>query len=61
MVPEVRKAKVECPLPNGGHAILNESNNMEWHVSMESGKERKLQLVYNIEYPAQDHVLGLPN
>ena len=57
--PEVRKAEVQCALPCG-YAILNESNNLEWHVSVESGVELELQLIYTVEHPAQDHVLGLP-
>ena len=57
--PEVRKAEVKCPFPCG-HAVLNESHNMEWHVSVESGAEQELVLVYTIEHPAQDHVQGLP-
>ena len=57
--PEARKTEVKCPLPCG-HAMLNESHNMEWHVSVESGAEQELVLVYTVEYPAQDHVQGLP-
>ena len=57
--PEVRKAQVKCSLACG-HAILNDSNNMEWHVSVESGAELELQLVYSVEHPVQDHVQGLP-
>jgi len=56
MEPDVQKVQVKCPLPSG-HAILNESNNMEWHVSVQSGEELEL---YSVEYPAQDHVEGLP-
>ena len=57
--PEVRKAEVKCMLPCG-HAVLNESNNMEWHVTVESGAEQELKLVYTIEHPIEDHVQGLP-
>jgi hypothetical protein len=55
----VRKAGVKVPLPTG-HAILNESNNMEWHVTIDSGASQELSLVYTVEHPAQDHVQGLP-
>ena len=41
----MRKAEVKCPLPCG-YAVLNESHNMEWHVSVESGTEQELVLVY---------------
>ena len=55
----VRKAGVKVPL-SGGHAILNEGNNMEWHVAVDSGAEHELSLVYAVEHPAQDYVQGLP-
>ncbi len=55
----MQKIQVKCPLPCG-HAILNENNNMEWHVSIQSGEELELRLVYSVEYPAQHHVEGLP-
>ncbi len=54
----MQKIQVMCPLPHE-HAILNENNNMEWHVSVQSGEELELRLIYNVEYPAQDHVEGL--
>ena len=57
--PEARKAGVKCVLPYG-HAVLNDSNNMEWHISVEAGAEQKLKLLYTVEYPAQDSVEGLP-
>ncbi len=56
MEPDVQKIK--CPLPCG-HVILNESSNMEWHISVQSGEELELRLIYGVEYPAQDHVEGL--
>ena len=59
MEPDVQKVQVKCPLLSG-HAMLNESNNMEWHVSVQSGEELELRLIYSVEYPAQDHVEGLP-
>ncbi len=59
MEPDVQKIQVKCLLPCG-HAILNESNNMEWHVSVQSGEDLELRLIYSVEYPAQDHVEGLP-
>ena len=55
----VRKAQVKVPL-SCGYALLNDSNNMEWHVAVESGAEQELSLVYTVEHPAQDHVTGLP-
>jgi hypothetical protein len=57
--PELRKQKVRCPLPFG-HALLNDSNNVEWHVSLAPETEVELKLVYSVEYPLQDDVLGLP-
>ncbi len=57
--PEVHKAQVRCPLPRG-YAILNDSNNLDWHVSVEGGEELELKLLYTVEHPAQDHVQGLP-
>ena len=57
--PEVRKAGVQCAI-SCGYAILNESNNIEWHVSVDSGAELELRLVYTIQHPAQDYVQGLP-
>ena len=56
----VRKPQVKCALPCGGYAVLNESNNMEWHITVEPGAEQELKLVYSVEHPAQDHVQGLP-
>ena len=47
---EVGKAQMECPLPCG-NTILNDSNNMECHVSVESEAEHELQLVYTMEHP----------
>ena len=57
--PELRKQGVPCPLPSG-HAVLNEDNNAEWHVSVAAGAELSLRLVYSVEYPLQDDVEGLP-
>ena len=57
--PELKKANSECPLPCG-HALLNDSNNVEWHVKAESGVELQLKLIYTVEHPAQDAVEGLP-
>ena len=59
MEPAVQEVQEQCPLP-AGHCILNESNNMEWHVTVQSGEELELSLVYNVEHPAQDYVEGLP-
>ena len=53
--PDVRKPNVSVPLPFG-HAVLNESNNMEWHAQVEAGSELELKLVYAVEHPAQDGV-----
>ena len=57
--PELRKQNVRCPLPFG-HALLNDSNNVEWHASLAPETEAELKLVYSVEYPLQDDVLGLP-
>ena len=59
MDPAVHKVQVRCAL-SCGYALLNESNNMEWHITVQSGEELELSLVYNVEYPAQHHVQGLP-
>ena len=56
--PELQKAGSKGVL-DGSHAVLNESNNVEWHISVESGREQELKLVYTVEHPAQDHVQGL--
>ena len=52
-------ANVACPV-SCGRALLNDSNNVEWDVMVESGVELQLQLVYTVEHPAQDAVEGLP-
>ena len=57
--PELKKMNVPCSLA-GGYALLNDSNNVEWHVKVESGAELELKLVYTVEHPAQDAVEGLP-
>ena len=57
--PDLKKANTWCPLPSG-HALLNDSNNVEWHVKVEPGEELNLRLIYTVEYPAQDAVEGLP-
>ena len=58
--PDLKKAHTPCPLPTGGHAILNESNNIEWHVAVARGAKLELRLVYSVEHPPQDGVQGLP-
>ena len=55
----MKKANVACPV-SCGHALLNDSNNVEWDVKVESGAELKLKLIYTVEHPAQDAVEGLP-
>ena len=57
--PELKKANSAYPLPCG-HVLLNDSNNVEWHVKVESGVELQLKLLYTVEHPAQDAVEGLP-
>ena len=57
--PDLKKSNVRCPLPSG-HALLNDSNNVEWNVKVEPGAELQLRLVYTVEHPAQDAVEGLP-
>ena len=59
--PEVRKVGVSCPLPLlHGHAVLNDSHNLEWHVTLDPNTEVELKLVYSVEFPLQDDVQGLP-
>ena len=55
----MKKANVACPV-SCGHALLNDNNNVEWDVKVESGAELQLKLVYTVEHPAQDAVEGLP-
>ena len=57
--PDLRKQGVAVQLPFG-HAVLNASNNIEWHTAVESDKELELRLVYSVEHPPQDSVAGLP-
>ena len=57
--PELKSANNPCPLPSG-HALLNDTNNLEWCVKIEPGVRLDLKLVYTVEYPAQDAVEGLP-
>ena len=58
--PDVKKQKgMKCPLPYG-HAVLNDSHNIEWHASIDPDTELELRLVYSVEYPIQDDVQGLP-
>ena len=57
--PELKKPNAPCAVP-GGYALLNDSNNVEWHVKVEPGAELELKLVYTVEHPAQDAVDGLP-
>ena len=58
-VPSVKKVGERCTLPFG-HALLNESNNLEWLADVGAGSELELKLVYTVEHPAQDGVEGLP-
>jgi hypothetical protein len=57
--PDVKKARVKAELPYG-HAILNDSHNVEWHVKLAADTELELKLVYTVEHPPQDRVDGLP-
>ena len=57
--PDLKKVNTPCPLPSG-HALLNDNNNVEWHVKVEPGVELELKLIYTVEHPAQDAVDGLP-
>ena len=57
--PDLKKANTACPV-SCGHALLNDSNNVEWDVEVESGAELQLKLIYTVEHPAQDAVEGLP-
>ena len=57
--PDLKKANTACPV-SCGHALLNDSNNVEWDVKVESGAELQLKLIYTVEHPAQDAMEGLP-
>ena len=57
--PDLRKQNVPCSLPYG-HAVLNDSNNIEWHASLGPDTELELKLIYSVESPLQDGVEGLP-
>ena len=57
--PDVKKVRVKAELPYG-HAILNDSHNVEWHVKLAADTELELKLVYTVEHPPQDRVDGLP-
>ena len=57
--PDLRKQNVACSLPYG-HAVLNDSNNIEWHASLGPDTELELKLLYSVEYPLQDGIEGLP-
>lgn len=57
--PDLRKQNVPCSLPYG-HAVLNDSNNIEWHALLGPDTELELKLIYSVESPLQDGVEGLP-
>ncbi len=57
--PDVKKPGVKCPLPYG-HALLNDSHNLEWHATVVPDTELELRLVYSVEYPLQYDVKVLP-
>ena len=57
--PEVKKAGTMVQLPYG-HAILNDSHNIEWHMKLAADTEQEVKLVYSVEHSAQDRVDGLP-
>ena len=57
--PELKKPNAPCTV-SGGYALLNDNNNVEWHVKAEQEAELELKLVYTVEHPAQDAVEGLP-
>jgi len=57
--PDLKKQNTPCTLPNG-HAVLNDSNNIEWHVTVDPDTELELKLIYFVEYPLQDGIEGLP-
>jgi len=57
--PAIKKVEEKVLLPFG-HAVLNESNNLEWSARIEPGNELELRLVYIVEHPVQDGVTGLP-
>ena len=51
-VPDLKKQGVPCQLPLG----LNDSNNVQWNVSMGADQELELRLVYTVEHPPQDAI-----
>ena len=57
--PDLKKQGVPCQL-QFGHALLNTSNNIEWHATVGAEKELELRLAYTVEHPPQDAVEGLP-
>ena len=54
----MKKANIAC-LVSCGRALLNDSNNVEWNLKVESGAELQLKLIYTVEHPVQDTVEGL--
>ena len=59
MEPDVKKTAVKVPFYNG-HVVLNDSHNVEWHVTLAADTELQLKLVYSVEHPPNDRVDGLP-
>ena len=57
--PDLKKQGVPCQL-SFGHALLNNSNNIEWHARVGAERELELRLVYTVEHSPQDAVEGLP-
>ena len=52
---------VACPLSvPRGHTVLNDSHNLEWHITLQPETDMGLKLVYSVEFPQQDAVEGLP-
>ena len=44
-----------------GYALLNSSNNVEWHCTIPQDTTITLKLAYTIEYPIDCTVKGLPS
>ena len=53
--PDLKKQGVPCQLPFG-QAVLNDSNNVQWEVSVGADQELELRLVYTVEHPPQDAI-----
>jgi len=53
--PDLKKQDVPFQLPFG-LAVLSDSNNVQWEVSVGADQELELRLVYTVEHPPQDAI-----